>query len=519
MTGWQRRHALAALAIASALVVAGIAFGRGPNDPALLVVFVASVSLSGWFGGTRFALFISWLLAAAGSLAVAGANSPPAAEYATSRLAAFIGAGALLGLAAGVIRERRLTGRGSEPRPQVPEQRTVAVLQSTEKHFQRLAAAIPQILWSASAEGEPDYCNHTYYDPLGLTTATVLSKEGFAQAVHPEDDEQYRRAWSAALRSGSPGRVEYRLRVAIGNEYRWHACRFLPVRDATGQVERWFCTSTDIEDQKRVEAARQELLDRLEAAVEERTGELTRANAALSEEVRRREQAEAVRTGLLRRITTAQEDERSRIARELHDQMGQYLAALGVGLRVVGEDLPPDAPAAARLAHLRDLTDEVGRHMHRLAVELRPAALDDLGLQVAVQNYVEDWVQQTGLDVDFHLSGTDAPLPRAVEIVVYRVIQEALTNVIKHAEARRVGIVLRQACGHLQLIVDDDGRGFDAERMMMPSSAGRRLGLLGMAERVSQVGGRIEVNSEPGRGSEIVVRIPIGGDEGEPSCE
>jgi signal transduction histidine kinase len=157
--------------------------------------------------------------------------------------------------------------------------------------------------------------------------------------------------------------------------------------------------------------------------------------------------------------------------------------------------------------------------MHRLAVELRPAALDDLGLQVAVQNYVEDWIQQTGLEVDFHVSGADAPVPRAVEIVVYRVIQEALTNVIKHAEARHVGIVLRQACGHLQLIVDDDGRGFDAERMMIPSSAGRRLGLLGMAERVSQVGGRIEVNSEPGRGSEIVVRIPIGDDEGEPSCE
>lgn len=510
MTAWQKGYSLATLIATALAVVLGVALGRNPDEPAVLVLFSAGVSLSGWFGGARRGLFVSWLLSAAVSLGTVGCNSAGApVGDGVGRAAAFVGVGALIALAVGVAYRRRNGANDGVPEP-VTEPQTVAVLVAGERHFQRLAAAIPQIMWSASADGTPDYCNRGYYDALGLTAATVLTPEGIARAVHPDDAERYRSAWVAALRLGAPGAAECRLRALSGDQYRWHECRFLPVCNSAGHVERWFCTCTDIEEQKQAEVERRALLDRLEVAVQERTGELLRANAALSEEIHRREQAEAVRTGLLRRIATAQEDERSRIARELHDQMGQYLAAVGIGLRVVGEAVPTDGLAAGRLAHLRQLTEEVGREMHRLAVELRPAALDDLGLRAAIQNYVEEWARRSGVEIDYHASGSEEPLPRPVEIVVYRVVQEALTNVLKHAQARRVGVVVRRATQHLHLMVEDDGRGFEAARAPSPAGGGGRLGLLGMAERVAQVGGHLEIDSEPGRGAAVVVRIPIG---------
>lgn len=254
-----------------------------------------------------------------------------------------------------------------------------------------------------------------------------------------------------------------------------------------------------------------EVIGRLEEAVRARTSELVSANTALQDEAQRRAQAEAVRTGLLRRLTTAQEDERSRIARELHDQLGQYLAALGVGLRLVGEAVPPASPAAARLAQLRELTDAVGREAHRLAVELRPAALDDNGLWAAVRQYVEDWSARAGVPVDYCPTGSDARLPGPVETAVYRLVQETLTNVLKHAAAGRVGVVLGRAADHLHLTVEDDGRGFDPDAAGAPG----RLGLLGMGERVAQFGGHLSVESAPGRGTAVVIRIPLTADGGE----
>jgi len=254
-----------------------------------------------------------------------------------------------------------------------------------------------------------------------------------------------------------------------------------------------------------------EVIGQLEEAVRARTSELVGANTALQDEAQRRAQAEAVRTGLLRRLASAQEDERSRIARELHDQLGQYLAALGVGLRLVGEAIPPSSPAAARLAQLREMTEAVGRETHRLAVELRPAALDDNGLWAAVRQYVEDWSARAGVVVDFCPTGSDARLPGPVETAVYRLVQEALTNVLKHAAAGRVGVILGRAADHLHLTIEDDGRGFDPDA----AAAAGRLGLLGMGERVAQFGGHLSVESAPGRGTAVVIRIPLAADGAE----
>jgi signal transduction histidine kinase len=257
--------------------------------------------------------------------------------------------------------------------------------------------------------------------------------------------------------------------------------------------------------------------DRLEGRVAERTAELAAANASLRAEIGARGAAEASRRELLRRLATAQEDERRRIARDLHDQMGQLLTALGLGLKALEDATPDPSPARPHLARLRDLTDLIGREAHQLALELRPTALDDLGLQAALANYAEGWPARSGVELDFHAAGPDTGrLPEAAETALFRVVQEALTNVLRHAGARRVSLVLQRSAGQAVAVVEDDGVGFDAESETAPAGGGGRLGLLGMRERVALVGGTLTVESAPGRGTTVIARVPLpaGGGEG-----
>jgi PAS domain S-box-containing protein len=256
--------------------------------------------------------------------------------------------------------------------------------------------------------------------------------------------------------------------------------------------------------------------DRLETRVAERTGELVAANAALRAEISTREAAEADRRELLRRLGTAQEDERRRIARDLHDQMGQLLTALGLGLKAV-EDASPD-PSSVRphLVRLRELTDMIGREVHHLAVELRPTALDDLGLQTALATYAEAWSERSGVEVDFQAVGLDTGrLPEPVETALYRVVQEALTNVLRHAKARRVSLVLQRFPDQVVAVVEDDGVGFDAESVTAPAEDGGRLGVLGMQERMALVGGTLTVESATGGGTTVIARVPLTADGSE----
>jgi len=254
----------------------------------------------------------------------------------------------------------------------------------------------------------------------------------------------------------------------------------------------------------------QEAHDRLEGRVAERTAELAAANESLTDEIVTREAAEADRRELLLQLGTAQEDERRRVARDLHDQMGQHLTALGIGLKVVRDATPESSPTRDRLQSLQNLTDTIGREVHQLALELRPTALDDLGLQAALANYAEGWSERSGVEVDFQTVGPDTGrLPEPAETALYRVVQEALTNVLRHAGARRVSLILQQSPGQAVAVVEDDGVGFDAESVSAPAGGRERLGLLGMRERVVLVGGTLTVESARGRGTTVIARVPL----------
>jgi PAS domain S-box-containing protein len=223
-----------------------------------------------------------------------------------------------------------------------------------------------------------------------------------------------------------------------------------------------------------------------------------------------RKEAEEARTHLLQRLVTAQEDERRRLSRELHDQMGQSLAALILGLKWLGDSVPLEPVAEGRLQKLKELTTQLAQDAHSLARDLRPTALDDFGLHTALSNYVEEWAERAQITADFHSNGLiKERLPPHVETAVYRSVQEALTNVLKHSKASNVSVIVEHRSHRVLAIVEDDGCGFEADKVLNVPQNQRRLGLLGMEERVALVGGTLNIESTPGAGTTILLSIPV----------
>jgi len=212
--------------------------------------------------------------------------------------------------------------------------------------------------------------------------------------------------------------------------------------------------------------------------------------------------SERVATDALRRVVSAQELERQRLARELHDETGQALTSILLGLKAV-EDAKDRSDLDAAAGQLRELVVSTLQDVRRLAVELRPKALDDFGLVPAIERLVETFREHTGLEVHLEPQLGAERLPSDVETTLYRITQEALTNVVKHAQARHVSIVLTRREGSVAAVIEDDGRGLGSA----DDSGG--LGLLGMRERIALVGGRLEVESSPGSGTTLSIEVPI----------
>jgi signal transduction histidine kinase len=203
----------------------------------------------------------------------------------------------------------------------------------------------------------------------------------------------------------------------------------------------------------------------------------------------------------LRRVVEAQELERRRLARELHDQTGQELTSVLLGLKAV-EEAKSGAERAEALAAVREQVVETLHDVRRLAVELRPKALDDFGLVPALERLRDTFAEQTGMRVDLE-SRIRERLPTDVETALYRIVQEALTNVVKHAQATAVSIVLAPKDRAVTALIEDDGRGFT------PDGSGEGLGLLGMGERLALFGGRLKIESSHGAGTTIVAEVPL----------
>jgi two-component system, chemotaxis family, CheB/CheR fusion protein len=284
--------------------------------------------------------------------------------------------------------------------------------------------------------------------------------------------------------------------------------RLLPYRSGEDRIAGVVLTFVNITERHVAQARLRQAQLELEARVRDRTAELDAANAALRQEILGHQRAERARQELQRRLVTAQEQERGRISRELHDEAGQQITALMLSLKALESAVPgPETPI--KLRELRIATERLAKEIHHLATELRPVALDQLGLARALTGYLDAWLTRTGIAVDFVSAGIeDVRLPPAVETTLYRIVQEAMNNVSKHASAKNVSVIVERRSEQVVGIVEDDGAGFDLESLS-DAEAMARIGIAGMRERAVIVGGELTIESSPGHGTTVRVTLPL----------
>jgi PAS domain S-box-containing protein len=305
----------------------------------------------------------------------------------------------------------------------------------------------------------------------GFTLEEVNARGGWGILIHPEDMDEALRGLRRVL-SGEVSASILRL-VTKQGAVRWVRNLNKPVWDAArSRVIRLIGAAQDVTERRQADEELRESRERLQT--------------------------------LSRQLIAAQENERHRLAHELHDEIGQSLTAIGIHLQAA--HATADELAQPRLREALAIVDQAIGQVRHLSLDLRPSVLDDLGLEAALRWYADRQIRLAGLDIrlDIHLGGRR--LPAELETACFRVVQEALTNVFRHAHARRVWIELQRRAT-VELTIRDDGIGFDPRTARQRSAEGASFGLLGMQERVELLGGELDVESRPGHGASIRVRF------------
>ena len=386
--------------------------------------------------------------------------------------------------------------------------RTETALRESEERLLLAFAGAQEGVWDWNLEtGAVVYSPH-WKKMLGYTDEEIEPHvSAWERLLHPDDRAVVREVVDGVLRGERDYTVEFRLLHKAGH-YVHLLSRGFPVRrQRDGFVVRIVGTHFDLSERKRAEEALRRAHEELEGRVRERTAELALANASLREEMIERERAERARTELLSRLVFAQEDERRRIAREMHDQFGEQLTALGLGIRTLKDSCAGNPRLSEQVGSLENTAHQLDQSVDHLVWELRPTALDDLGLRAALANYIQDWSQRAGVRAEPHTTGLTADrLTSEVETTLYRIAQEALNNIAKHARAENVDVILERRSDQVLLIIEDDGVGFEQASAGAPHQG---FGLLGMQERAALVGATVQIESATGEGTTIIVRLPV----------
>lgn len=387
-------------------------------------------------------------------------------------------------------------------------------LRQSEERFQHVARATRDIVWDIDLVKDRVWWSEALQTQFGFAKEEIGPDMAWCFAhMHPEDRDRVVSGMKrAATGNDSYWGDEFRYQRADGTYANINDRGFI-IRDASGKALRMIGAMQDITESKRAEEALRSAYDELEERVRERTSQLSDLNQTLLAEVHDRTAAEERARMLVRQIVTAQEYERTRIARDLHDHFGQQLTALRLKLDRLREQCS-DAELFDLAGQAQDIVKELDDGVEFLARELRPSALDDFGLVVALTNFIQQWSRHFNIVTDFHSAGLDKErFAPEIETNLYRIAQEALNNVSKHADASQVDIILERRDHHAVLIIEDDGIGFDPETEAVLDKSSKGLGLTGMQERAVLIGGAVEIQSSPGEGTTVFARVRLSTDE------
>jgi PAS domain S-box-containing protein len=355
--------------------------------------------------------------------------------------------------------------------------RAEAAVRESEERLRLAFAGALEGVWDWNLETNAVVYSARWKQMLGYGEGEIEPHvSAWERLVHPDDRRVADEANESVARGDGTYEAEFRLRHKDGH-YVHVLSRGFPVRrEPGGPVIRIVGTHFDLTERKQ------------------------------AEEMRRQAHEERARTELLTRLVFAQEDERRRIAREMHDQFGEQLTTLGLRIGALKAALAGRSELNEHVAALEAVSERLDRDVDQLVWELRPTALDDLGLRAALADYVQNWSARVGIAAALHTSGLqDERLAADTETTLYRIAQEALTNAAKHSRAENVEIILERRDDSVLLVIEDDGVGFDAGE----ESRSRGFGLLGMRERAAVVGATLEIESTPGIGTTVLVRMAV----------
>ncbi len=365
-------------------------------------------------------------------------------------------------------------------------------LAGRNQELDAIVRTAPDVIFSSRGDGYYEYVSERFHEYTG-TSASAAEKVSWLDYVHPDDVDRSRAGWMQSLETGGNYESEFRLRSPEGS-YRWFRSRAVPIRDPEGSIVKWYGTCSDIHDSKLLEQSIRDNAIELEKMVDRRTDELRRLSV---------------------RLMTTQDQERRRIARDLHDGLGQELAVAKMVLdkALLQKPAPAQEPAWAQASGLIDRAIQQVRTMSHL---LHPPLLDEVGLLSALGWYVDGFTERSGIEASLAVHPPDFPRPTPeVETAIFRMVQEALTNVFRHAEAGKVWITLTQREGTMVVAVRDDGKGIAKEIAdLRPGSVG--VGIGGMKQRVKEFGGELRLTSTH-PGTLVEVMIPCSSALREPS--
>ena len=341
-------------------------------------------------------------------------------------------------------------------------------LKRAEDRIRLIINTIPTMAWTVRPDGVVDFVNQRWLDYTGLSFTEDIQDPN--RVVHPEDLPRVMKKWLTDMAAGDPSDDEMRLRRSDG-EYRWFLVRTAPLRDAQGRVVKWYGTSNDIEDLKRAEQELRRL-----------TGEILRL----------------------------QDEERRRIARDLHDSTGQDLVALTTYLSELRGSIPPSSRKLRKLAsQCKALANHCIREVRTLSYLLHPPMLDEAGLEDAIRHYVGGFTKRTGIVVELEISPRLGRMDPHVELALFRVVQESLTNIQRHSGSPQAKIRIERAPGKVTLEISDKGSGISGglrrRNGKIPFVLG--VGIPSMRQRLTAIGGQLDIESSSG-GTTVRVTIP-----------